>query len=319
MILGGFEPAYLQKLALYLTDRFGERVMVEIAGSTLTAAEKDTVWIGSEEFLTAVRERERDALCIPLTEEEPVDGRAVYRYQSCEKLYQQIMPLYRKLCGISLYVPRAHRQRWLVITSDGAASELLAFSLTCAQVESRKGRTLYLNFSTCSGMEELLLLERGTDLCDLVAALRHTEEALCLEAFVRRTEQIDFVMPPVNPMILHELCGPDVERLIEAVEGQGDYASVIVALGTPCCGCEGFFRKAAQVLHLTQSGFLRECSQREWLELIALILGSAKTPVETIRMPQIKAEGSGMHLLHLWEEGALGQLARRYLEGEVQT
>ncbi len=315
VVIGGFEPAYMQKLALYLGDRFGDRATVGIAQSAPSAEREDTVWIGSEAFLAKVREREADARCILLAEEEADEGTSVYRYQSCEKLYQQIMPLYRKLCGIPAYVPHAHRQRWVVITSDGAPAELLAFSLTCAKVQSRNSHTLYLNFTACSRMEELLLLERGADLSDLIAAMR-SGETICLDAFVRQMEQIDYILPPINPMILSEMRERDTERLIEAVASREEYTSVVIALGTPCRGCDRMLRRATRIFHLTQSGELRECSLREWMRLIEMCLGPEKVPVETVRLPQIAAPGSGLHLLTLWEEGALGQLAQRLLEGE---
>ncbi len=317
VVIGGFEPAYMQKLALYLGDRFGDRASVGIAQAVPSATREDTVWIGSEAFLATVREQEADARCILLAEEEGDEETSVYRYQSCEKLYQQIMPLYRKLCGIPAYVPHAHRQKWIVITSDGASAELLAFSLTCAKVQSRNRHTLYLNFSACSGMEELLLLERGADLSDLIAATR-SGETICLEAYVRQMEQMDYILPPANPMILSEMRERDTAHLIEAVAAREEYTAVVVALGTPCRGCDHLIRRATRIFHLTQSGALRECAQREWMRVIALCLGSAQVPVETVRLPQIAAPGSGLHLLTLWEEGAMGQLARRLLEGEAR-
>ncbi len=317
VILGGFESVYMQKLALYLNSRMGGRVRVGIAGSSLPEADRDTVWIGSENFLSMVRARSEDARCILLSE-EPGDGSAVYRYQSREKLFQQIILRYRQFPGTPADLPGSGRQRWIVITTEGAAASLLAFSVTCAQILREQGRILYLNLSECSGMAELFQLEPETDLSDLIASLRK-EEPVCIEAFVRQIEEIDYIMPSANPMILHELRGSDIDRLIEAVGQREEYASVVVALGNTCCGCERFFRMAERILHLTESGLPCACSRREWMDFISMCTGPGETRVEQIRLPQIEAEGSGFHLLQTWQEGALGQMARIYLEGEAQN
>ncbi len=316
VIIGGFEPAYMQKLALYLSARLEDGMRVGIAESAWPAADRDTVWIGSERFLSSVRDQSKDARCILLAE-EPGDEDAVYRYQSCEKLYQQIMLRYRQFPGVPAAVPRTGRQRWMVLTTDGAAASLLAFSVTCAQILGKRGRTLYLNFSECSGMAELFLLEPGADLCDLAAACRK-EDPVCLEAFVRQIEEMDYIMPPANPMILHELTESDIDRLIQAVGQSEAYTYVVAALGTTCRGCDRFFRMAEHIFHLTEKGLVNTCSQREWLDFISLCIGGGDR-VEQIYLPQIKAESGGFHLIHMWQEGALGQLARIYLDGEAKA
>ncbi len=316
LILGGFEAAYMQKLALYLGSRFGEQPRVGIAESVPTEVDSDTIFVGSADFLEAIRAKSGDAGCILLAE-EPDDEEAIYRYQSCEKLYQQIIARYRQLQGVPADAPRTARQRWIAITSDTGAADLLAFSATCAQILGEGERVLYVNLSELSGMAELFLLERGADLSELVAALRK-EEPVCLEAFVRQMEGMDFIMPPANPMILHELEGSDIARLIGAIGSREEYRFVVVALGAMCCGCEQVLRMAKRILHLTGRGYTSECSKREWTAFFSLCFGGEQIPVEVIGAPQIPAESSGIHLLHNWREGALGQLARVYLAEEAK-
>ncbi len=306
---------YMKKLALYLSSRIAGHVRVGVAETVPHNAERDTVWIGSDEFLCAVREQiGEDARCIELAEEEG-DDEAVYRYQSCEKLYQQIILRYRKLQGIPAGGNGSARQRWIVFTTDGSPSSLLAFSLTCAQILGERERTLYLNLSECSGMAELFSLEAGADLSDLASALR-SDEPVCLEAYVRRMEQVDYILPPSNPMILPELTEDDVGRLIEAVGNRGEYGCVVIALGTACCGCDRFFSIAERLFHITRKGTLRECGRREWTDFISMCRAPGDPPPEQILVPQIQAESSGIHLIRAWQEGALGQLARIYMNGE---
>ncbi|MCD7866518.1 MAG: A24 family peptidase [Clostridiales bacterium] len=241
IFLGGFELAYMQKLALYFNSRLSHDTRVEIMNvlSEPLAPEGNTVWIGSEHFIGEVRQRREEASCVVLAEDVSEDVSHVFRYQPCEKLYQKVMFRYRQMQGFPVVSVDDIRQTWFVITTDAAPSSLLAFSVTFAQILGERGGVLYLNLSECSGMEDVFLLERGMDLTDAAVELRKDGE-VCLDACIRRLEQMDYIMPPVNPMILHELREREVQRLIRAVKQKREYAYVVVALGSSCCGCEFF-------------------------------------------------------------------------------
>ncbi len=315
MMLGGLEPSYMRKLALYLNSRLGEQVRVGIAENPHTCEDvvKDVAWVGSERFLEEVKGMKEGSRCILLSESEDVEG-GVCRYQSCEKLYQRIAFLYRQMEGIVAEAV-AVKERWFVFTTDKAVSVLMAFSMVCAQILGERAGVLYLNFSECSGMSQVFLLEEGTDLADLLMELRDNGSP-GLDACVRRVAQVDYVLPPSNPMILHEIRGgEDILRLIRAVEQSASYQYVMVALGTSCCGSEQFFRRAFRIFHLTGGSGFAECSRQEWQSFIRLCLGERQIPVEQIVLPEVEAESWGEHLIHEWTEGDLGRIARRYLGG----
>lgn len=317
IVLGGFEPVYMQKLALYLDSRLNGEIQVGITENPKDELleEQRTVWIGPEKFIESVHRERAAPTCIVLSEEDGEDSIGICRYQSCEKLYQKIMLRYGEICGTSVSTAADSRQGWIVMTTDGSAPDLLAFSMTCAQVLGEEKRVLYLNLSECSGMEELFQLERGTDLADLSVDLR-MKENVCLDAYVRRLEQVDYIMPPNNPMILHELRKQEIRRLIQTVRGHGEYDCVVAAVGTGCCGCELLFQTADRIFHLSGRGILSECCGREWRRFIRLCLESEEDPTEQIHVPPIVTDQSGIHLIHEWREGPLGQLARNHLEGE---
>ncbi len=314
VILGGFEPSYMRKLALYLTARLGGQTQVGIVDEPQDEPAKgqDAVWIGSEGFLEKVRINRKNPRCILLTEEEGED-RGIYRYQSCEKLYQRIMFFYRQFEGVSVAAVNAAGPKWVVMTTDQSVSQLLAFSIVCAQVLSEKAEVLYLNFSECSGMREVFLLEDdGTDLADLVMELTG-DSPVCLDTVTRRLEQINYILPTANPMILHEIRVQDISRLIQAVEQSGRYQYVVVAVGTSCCGCDQFFSRASQLFHLTGEGLLDRCSRQEWERFIRLCTGSGERCVRQVRLPSVEMKNRGIHLLQEWMDSEMGQLARKYL------
>ncbi len=318
IVLGGFEPAYMQKLALYFNSRIGDDARVEIVKERREpfTPEAGRTWIGSEEFIGKVQSCGEDSACIVLSEDVSEDMYHVFRYQPCERLYQKIMFRYRQMQGAPSVSVDDARQAWIVITADTAVSFLLAFSLTCAQILGERTGVLYLNLSECCGMEEVFLLERGMDLMDAAVELQKDGE-VCLDACIRRLEQVDYIMPPVNPMILHELREREIQRLIHAVKQKRKYGFVVVALGSTCCGCDLFFRTAARIFHLVGQGYLSACGGKEWGRFIRLCLGKQEIPVEQISVPQISVEQGGLHLIREWQEGALGRAVRACLDREV--
>ena len=181
------------------------------------------------------------ARCIVLAEEEGTEEMVICRYQSCEKVCQRILFFCRKRGGAAL-VSQTNRQKWLVMTADCTVSQMLAFSVTLAYLLGQKGRTLYLNLSECSGMGELFLMDPGTDLSDMILELRQ-DEGVLLEAFTRRLEQVDCILPPDNPMVLHEIREQDVEKILRKVQETDLYEYVVLALGSSCCGCDLFFQR----------------------------------------------------------------------------
>lgn len=318
IVLGGFEPAYMQKLALYFNSRLGDDARVEIVKEwreSLTP-EAGTAWIGSEDFIGRVRSRGEELSCVILGEDVSEDAGHVFRYQPCERLYQKIMFRYRQMHGVTPVSVDDTRQTWVVITADTALSSLLAFSVTCAQVLGERTGVLYLNLSECCGMEEVFLLERGMDLTDAAVELQKEGE-VCLDACIRRLEQVDYILPPVNPMILHELREREIQRLIHTVKQKREYGFVVVALGSTCCGCDLFFRTASRILHLAGQGYLSACGRKEWMRFIRLCLGKLEIPVEQICAPQISVEQGGLHLIREWQDGDLGRAVRACLDREV--
>lgn len=306
----------MRKLALYLTKKVGGQARIEIIEDLLQTAKcrPETVWVGSAAFIGEIREKVERARCIVLAEEEGTEEMVICRYQSCEKVCQRILFFCRKRGGAAL-VSQTNRQKWLVMTADCTVSQMLAFSVTLAYLLGQKGRTLYLNLSECSGMGELFLMDPGTDLSDMILELRQ-DEGVLLEAFTRRLEQVDCILPPDNPMVLHEIREQDVEKILRKVQETDLYEYVVLAIGSSCCGCDLFFQRASRLLHLTREGETFPESRQAWLRLIRTCRQEPSVSVSQISLPPVSAENGGIHLLYDWAKSPLGQLAREYLNRE---
>ena len=337
IILGGFETAYMQKLALYLKSRLGESVQVGISekktaevvygsslsgasGSAFEHAAVNTVWVGSESFLAPLQECPEKNCCILLSEDVPAQASGpvpvIWRYQSCENLYREILLACPQLVSGKDTAAAADGPKWFAAVTDAGAAGLLAFSLTLAQILAESGRVLYLNLSACSGMNELFGTDGGMDLGDLIAKQRREEE-FSLDAYVRRLGQADAILPPANPLILGEISSEDMNCLVERICRESSCDFVVAAFGTACCGMDHILYHSEQIFQLTGSGSLQAFSRKEWLRLLRLCTGGREEAVSLVPLPQLEVPCCGSELLYAWKQGVPGQLVRRYLNRNV--
>ncbi len=314
--LGGLENAYMRKFALYLSKRMGDQAQIGIVDHTdhLSGWDPGTIWIGSSAFIGQVREQTENPHCIILSEEESSQEGVICRYQSCEKIYQKIVFLCREITHM---IPVGKRQKWIIITSDSTISHQLAFSVTAAYLLAEKGNVLYMNLSECSGMEELFLMGEGTDFSDFILELR-SDKIVSVEAFTRNLEKFSCILPPENPMVLHEIRRNDMEMILQTIRNETQYEYVVVMMGCSCCGCELLFQQASVVFHLTREGETFKESQQAWLRLIRKCLDGQSVSVMQVRLPMVQAGSQGVHLIYEWAEGSMGQLTEKYLDGQEE-
>lgn len=305
----------MKKLALYLKTRLDSCIEVGVVekGEEPPRQEDDvlTVWIGSEEFVDRMAGSGQEINRIILDDEETEEEGHIFRFRSCERIYRDI----RKKClDFGFYpqkVVRGRKQTWYAVTTDGAVGGLLAFSLTLARILSSRERVLFVSFTECSGMRQLFYLDPDPDLSDLILELRK-DETSSPEAFAGRLGPFDYLLAPENPMILHEINGEDIERLLRAIGGCGTYGSVVFAVGTSVCGSSQIFSAAGRIIHLTDQGLLHECARDARLAFVRRCV-KGDVQVKQIRVPEICVKNQGEELIEDWLEEPVGRAARSCL------
>lgn len=313
--LGGLETGYMQKLALYLSERLGNSAQVgviEKADEEVAVPPGKNVWIGSEAFIDTLGKKKAAGDRIILTEEEPAESAGeikICRYQPSEKLYQKIMQHIQKMTPVPQVSQPETRQKWAVITADVSAGALLAFSLTYALILGETAGVLYLNLSELSGMEGLLSLEKGKDFSDYMMNLREGGGSMT-DGYSGRLENIDYLLPAFNPMILHEIQEEDICKMLQSIRQDARYEWVVVAMGNTCPGCQHILSGADRLIHLTGSGLLQECSRKEWTQFVRLCRENRSFDMEQVVCPGFSCMERGIPLLYEWMEGPEGELIR---------
>lgn len=316
LVFGGLESGYMKKLTIYIQNRLKHRVKIDILEETDEISVSDfclerTLWVGTWEFLEHLKGEFAELsleMCVVLWEEQTDDGQHLCRYQSCEKLYRGIFRRFQKV-GIRGSSPDTDRdQEWITFVTDTSPSALLAFTLTCARILSGQKRVLYINFSECCGMKELLEVEPQADLSDLLLALRMGEE-IVLDEFTGQLEELCYILPPANPMIQREITKQDAEKLFALLRSEKQYDVILFALGNAFCGCDSLLAESRRVILLTQNEFEHQCAGREWERFVRLCLSKQVEP-EFVKVPLITSKNCDVSCLNGWIDGELGVIAQ---------
>lgn len=160
---------------------------------------------------------------------------SVFRFQSGEEILRQVFGIYGRLSGRNLtcwYL--AEKLQMYAVYAPGGHELQLPFSVTCASLWGRKGKTLYLNLSEYSGMVSLLGDQEGETISDLIYGIRQNKEKfqIYLQSVLHHTEYFDYIHPPVNPKDLYEIREEDLMNLLSLLTEQSEYQYVIWNAGS---------------------------------------------------------------------------------------
>lgn len=329
ILIGGLDKTYMQKLALYLNERLGNGMRVELAehqGSAkeksgesegyFSAVKKETAekqcWdavIGTEAFVAEMSGRA--ARSIIFSEDEAEDETHIHPYQNRDALYRKIVTRCVGHIGSMTGTMEKRKSKLYVFTGVGNAGQLSAFAALCGWIWSEKMSVLYLDLTECSGSARLLHLQQDTgDLTDLVLALRR-KEALFPGGYIGRLDTLDYICPAANPQVLHEMDGEDIRRLLECILNRNTGAVTVLALGTMVCGCEQIFAAAERIFLLSEEGIVAECALEERKLFIQKCTGDRPVQIEEVPVQKLRADTTGSQILYEWKESEAGRWAAR--------
>lgn len=158
----------------------------------------------------------------------------INKYQSCEKIFHEIMEYYTDK---STAVPMAlrtglKRMRVIGIYTPIGRCLQTTFSLTLGQMLARRFKTLYLNFEIYSGFTRMMSRSFDNDLSDLVYYFSCAREKLAyrMESMVETVNGLDFIPPAEVYQNLAGIRGNQWIDLFQEIEKNSEYEFLILDL-----------------------------------------------------------------------------------------
>lgn len=201
------EESYAYKLMDFIGEK--EKLPFEIqiftrAESFFSYAEKEEIecLLIAESVYQRKIENLRIAHIIILSETGENINRAlchINKYQSCEKIVQEIMQYYAKKVPEGSMVTRNKNRKMIIIGIYTPVKRCLqtTFSFTLGQMLARQSKTLYLNFEAYSGLGRMLNRNFQSDISDLAYQFSCTRDKLFyhMESMIETVNGLDFIPP----------------------------------------------------------------------------------------------------------------------------
>ena len=228
-----------------------------------------------EEWIQAEIEQEKSILWIYLRE----DGEAEMKEQI------KALPILEKYQPVSIIVRNIYRYyeeyRREEIPKIGEATQILGFyspaqsiwqtpvAMTMAAILAEKEKVLYINVRECSGLEQWLQEEYEEDLLDVMYFCQRTEQkAIELGRFVYSIENVDYIPPVRDGVLLSELTEKDYMELITILERQTSYNIIILDMGNMFPGFFRVWRKCSRIYIPQEENVLARGMGENFTEMI---------------------------------------------------
>ncbi|MBR1470004.1 MAG: hypothetical protein IJ600_00010 [Lachnospiraceae bacterium] len=229
--------------------------------------------LAGEPFYELLQQDQReDALLLLLKDrEEGQKADAIWKYQSGDRIRQQIMEYFseQKNAGTS-FVPGRKQTALIGVFSPVCREIQTSFSFLMGQFLAKKASVLYLNFEPFSGLSKLLDTAEGRDLTDLVYYLEGGRERLVykLESMVRNVNGLDYISSAFSFVDLGQVKEESWLLLIRTLREMGNYDYILLDLSEMVQGVLNVLRECERVYTISDREGMALTRMEQYEELL---------------------------------------------------
>lgn len=194
----------------------------------------------------------------------------VNKYQSPEQLVCFIMDVYMDRGALPSKIKKGSRTKFIGAYSPVGRSLQTSFALTLGQVLAREEKTLYLNFESFSGFENLLKKQYSADLLDLLYYYENSREKFRykMESMMQTVNGLYFIPPVYSYQDLQEIEGCLWLEFMDAVAREEMFTYVIMDLSDCIQGLFEILRRCGLIYTMTKEDGLALAKVRQYEELL---------------------------------------------------
>lgn len=158
----------------------------------------------------------------------------VYKYQSSERILQEILCYYAEVAEAPAQRSRLHNGVSIIgIYSPIRQVQRTSFAFALGSEIAKKKNTLYINLEDYSGFDTLLGRNSSWDLADLMYFMREKKTTFLykLGSVIQTRENLDFITPMSSPLDIRSIKSQEWEELFSQLARQSDYEVLLVDFG----------------------------------------------------------------------------------------
>jgi len=255
------DEAYASKLVNYINLRGGFPFAARYF-SSVEKLEKSSlqqrieVILVSEAFHQEVRARvETDKLILLAEQEKDTNGDVdmVWKYQAAATLMKQVLDILAKEGGIHSHISRKKRLKVVGFYSPVKRVLQTTFVLTFGQLLAKRGRVLYLDMESCSGLESLMEREFSKDLSDLLYYLQNGKTGLSyyLYSMTEKIGELELLPPMRCQLDLISITAKEWKQLLYEIEVCTEYEYLLIDLSDSIQGLYEIMRNCDKIYTVT--------------------------------------------------------------------
>lgn len=255
------DEAYASKLVNYINLRGGFPFAARYFSSVermkvFSEQQKIEVILASEEFYKEAEEKTKPDKLILLGEKEiqtDFETEMVWKYQSAGALMKQVLDILSKEGGVHSHISRKKKLKVIGFYSPVKRVLQTSFSLTFGQLLARKGRTLYLNLETCSGLEAMTGRKFSKDLSDLLYYLQNGKNGFSyyLYSMTEKISSLELLPPMRCQLDLISITAREWKQLLYEIEVCTEYEYLLLDLSDSVQGLYEILRNCDRIYTIT--------------------------------------------------------------------
>lgn len=245
----------------------------------------------------------------------------IFKYQPMEMILHEIMAVTGgKKTGKEIFTDRFGKLEIIGVYSPIRHEMQMPFSMVLSSILAKQRRVLYINLMQSTGFLKLFDSQAEYDMGDLVLRLR--KGIIESGQFLRNVYEMgdfSYVAPFRNPEQLGEFQMNDYLQLLEYLEENTEFDTVVFDLGTGGYSIAVFLEHCSSIYCPVKEGYFYECQKEEFVHYLELAKkGELFKRLQFVNLPftakGIRGGGNMLEQL-IWSE--FGDYIREYLAGDV--
>lgn len=244
---------------------------------------------------------------------------SVYKYQSMERIVQEILDCYEALLPPQSDQGILRRGKTGVITVYSPVHHCFktSFALVYGQVLSEKERILFVSLEVHAGFEKLFGLTAGADLSDALYYYRQGSLGVHISDIIQKIGNLDILLPVHYPEDMAGIQLDEFLGLLYALQEECGYTGIVLDAAEALC-CPGeILRRSGRILMPLKEDFVSKAKLEEFENCMRSSGGSdVLEQVEKLKLPCEIGLNSQKQYLEQLMWGCLGDYVRGMLSGD---
>lgn len=189
----------------------------------------------------------------------------LFKYQPVSAIIGQVM----KTVDNARELPPKTGARIIAVYSPVRGNEKTVFALALGQILAREQGVIYLNYSSLTGLSELLEGNNRSDLADVLYFLSQGKKDYSYwQKSIGTINNLDYILPVLSPLDLRSAKSQHWLDIVEQLQEWGEYQTILVELDESCEAYLQILQRCETIYMPLREDRLSKAQRRQYEQLM---------------------------------------------------